>query len=119
MLVILTNSISGFVLKVWKSSSFIDTNILASIPREVPMPCKMNKHAEQRFVNLVKLCCACSQGHKMRAVTNFFGCVYTLTFLSGWGSEKKPTREAQISSAASNHRPETEQEDGEEDANKD
>lgn len=34
----LTKSICGLVLKAWKSSSFIDTNMLASIPREVPMP---------------------------------------------------------------------------------
>lgn len=35
----LTKSISGLALKALKSSSFIDTNMLASIPREVPMPC--------------------------------------------------------------------------------
>lgn len=35
----LTKSISGLALKALKSSSFIDTNILASIPRDVPMPC--------------------------------------------------------------------------------
>lgn len=37
----LTKSIFGFVLKAWKSSSFIDTNMLASMPREVPMPYKI------------------------------------------------------------------------------
>lgn len=37
----LTKSISGLVLKAWKSSSFIDTNMLASMPREVPMPYKI------------------------------------------------------------------------------
>lgn len=30
----------GFVLKAVKSSSFIDSNMLASIPRDVPIPCK-------------------------------------------------------------------------------
>lgn len=35
----LTKSISGLALKALKSSSFIDTNMLASSPREVPMPC--------------------------------------------------------------------------------
>lgn len=46
----LTKSISGLVLKAWKSSSFIDTNMLASMPREVPMPYKIYRHAEQWFL---------------------------------------------------------------------
>lgn len=51
----LTKSISGLVLKAWKSSLFIDTNILASIPREVPIPYKINRVAGQRFITVCKL----------------------------------------------------------------
>lgn len=54
-----TKSMPGFVLKAWKSSSFIDTNMLASIPRDVPMPCKIYSHAEQMIIALYKLGRAC------------------------------------------------------------
>lgn len=54
-----TKSMSGLVLKAWKSSSFIDTNMLASIPREVPMPCKIYSPAEQTITALYKLGRAC------------------------------------------------------------
>lgn len=47
-----TKSMPGFLLKAWKSSSFIDTNMLASIPRDVPMPCKIYS---QMIIALYKL----------------------------------------------------------------
>lgn len=45
---------SGLVVKEWKSSSFIDTNMLASMPREVPMPYKIQIYFNANVCNPVQ-----------------------------------------------------------------
>lgn len=64
----LTKSISGFVLKAWKSSSFIDTNMLASMPRDVPMPYKTEKSRAKVYNGVCKLRCVCLQAHSVATV---------------------------------------------------
>lgn len=53
-----TKSISGLALKALKSSSFIDTNMFANIPRDVPIPCWNIQH--DIFSKCVHFCALCA-----------------------------------------------------------